>query len=179
MMSRDNCPKNTGNKLRPHSELEQEAELYSLRSHHKSGQPFVSGEVVQDDTNRLYLLINANYGALLKKTVTKDLEGGYKHSTLENWLVLMEKYSIGTLIGDGYIGSMASTVERTKEPKTIISLDLLGELRKDYYLLDFAQRYKMTYTQYCRFRALTRSCQDAEISVNCEKIAQEITEGEK
>lgn len=165
-------PNSFRNKLMPHSELEVEA-INLLRERGLEVENGVDGELIQDGQDRLLLVINSVYGRSLTSAM-KSSEGSEANFFVRTWSSLMDRYGIATVVGDTEPGSAVSLSARMKKPEKLIDSDVLGSLREDRYFSDFAYRYNMSATQFCRFRALVRSSQDAKIPVNCEKLAWEI-----
>lgn len=170
-------PKDVKDHSYPHTQVQENVINY-LRRKKITPEDFVSGEVIQDGSDDLYLIINPSVGRQIKNIACNQGDlGRYNKMRLLMWLSLLERYGIKKVIGDDDLGYYASSnpLYMTR-PEFVLGIDLLGQLRGDRFLLGFADEYHMTHTQFCRFTALVRSVQDTNIPVNYERLAKEVAE---
>ncbi len=143
--------------FQPHDEVRKDLARFLKVSEGSEGFPKlrISATLLQDNEGRLYLLVDDQRAA----RVTADLKDKVIAPLLFDFL---QKYDIKKVAGlfretfQEDDGEFDRTISRV-----LVNQDFLGEKREDLQLLNIALKYKMTNTQFMRFRIRAKSAIDA------------------
>lgn len=166
-------PKNITDHRQPHWEARDHLGDFAKAKGFNFGQLPVSGYIFQDNSNRLLLSVDHYTAQDLAKGIQSD---EWKR---KGWSNLIENYGLAMIFGnipydevyqkDGFTHSVHGVTVTN-----VLDYDLVGQIREDNFLRDFARRYQMTNWQFMRFRLLTSGAKDAKISTNYEQLVQEL-----
>lgn len=161
----------------PHFEVEKDLSIFLGININDSKFPkySIGAEILQDDDDKLYLLMNEGPAETLDVSLKND-------KLRIRLLDLLQSYEITRVAGSFPRVHQEVGVSSTREEiKILLDEDLIGKRREDLYLLKFAKEYNMNNTQYMRFRIMVKSITDAVkkkdlflIEKNINEIAQEI-----
>lgn len=135
----------------PHSDVESEFEEFQKSKKVDIAHFTGSAYILEDDLKKKYLLFSA--------VAAKGRKDQLNHDTfLKNMLEdLVERYGISKIFGQFSFGGVETLGDFTKNDYSskIVDLqnnDIFGAIRENTYLYSFAEKYKMTNSQYMRFR---------------------------
>lgn len=151
--------KDIGDKDYPHYQAVEKLERFLLDNEYNEyigGLNMRSAYVIQDVKNRIFLLFDEGPAEIPKG----DLEFEYG----ERWVKLIEKYNLENILGDYSDDFMV----------TPIGGDIVGKIREDNFLRNFAEKYQMTNFQFMRFRTFILSAKKSNTSINYDSVAKEI-----
>ncbi len=147
----------------------------------------LSSYVIQDDQGSVYLIVDNLLGRVIRTDVS-DEESQTKWSDLVSRYALKQvitKIPEGKSVIDLYSSRYGS------KPETLISLDLVGQIRENMYLLSFGEKYKMTNSQFMRFRLRAITSREAALNdkdaalngvsylINLDDLAKEVVSAPK
>ncbi|MDO8638314.1 MAG: hypothetical protein Q7R43_01970 [Candidatus Daviesbacteria bacterium] len=175
-------PKSIENHRYPHWEVEEDL-IDFLREHHLLRALQRSAFIIQDDRDKLFLWadgVMAN--SFDSETKTKNY---FFH---KGWINLFQNYGLEKFLGRVDKTSTTVSVEGYEltryDFETVVffdseKIDLISKEREERYCFYTALDYKMTNSQYLRFRCLVDSAKEALMPTNFKKVAQNIIELDK
>lgn len=110
-----------------------------------------SAYIIEDDEDKLYLFFNGAVAEYRKNDVKYGYEFGYKN--IKKYEELMQRYGIEKMIGQfDETKTEGDTTTFGWKMENILDKDIIGRIRENEYLVKFSKKYKMTNTQFMRFR---------------------------
>jgi hypothetical protein len=110
-----------------------------------------SAYIIQDDKDKLYLF----FDGVVAEGRKDDVDFGYDCGieSLKKYEKLMKRYGIEKMMGQfNKIKIEGNTTSYGWKMENILDKDIIGRIRENEYLVSFAKKYKMTNSQFMRFR---------------------------
>lgn len=140
-----------------HKDATKKLNLFLKDNNLGSAQKATVAFVIQDEQGGLHLAVDSLQGQNLQLELDEE--------DVKKYPELMRRYGIRQIIGkfeeDGTPGMSRWGPNPVKLLEAEPQLDLIGDKREEIRLLGIAQKYKMTNTQYMRFRILAKSASDS------------------
>lgn len=128
----------------------------------KPHSSFTSAYIIVDTEGKIHLLKDTRNANFFFKVIQDN----------ENWLGLLERYPIDSLIG-GIRESM--TAGGSTYNGIVIDRDVIGEIRERMMVEKYRENFEMTDEEFEEFRKKTNLALTMQVPVNYESIAREIT----
>ncbi|HEY4493831.1 MAG TPA: hypothetical protein VJB95_00120 [Candidatus Paceibacterota bacterium] len=158
-------PKNVRSKFMPHEDVEQELANFLEISTSSSKFPRypTGGFLLQDESGLLCLILDKIRSERVDRIM--DETRWWENERIP-FLDMLQSYGISRVAGTFSKETRIETpeggaTEYSTDNRILIDKDIIGERREDLALLEVAKKYKMTNTQFMRFRILAKSSSDS------------------